>query len=275
MLYPSVHLSKSFNDKHQFQLSYSRRINRPQPYLLNKTPAYIDPYNIFKGSPSIEPEYTDAFELNYRFMYKIMTISTQTYYRLTTNSFSSLRILDITGIMTHQLINSNNQTAYGVELGLDFNLNKWWQINSGGNFYRYNIESLVNNNTTNNKANSWDARLISNFTVLKTATRIQAIGYFRGSGIDAQGNSTGFYTVNLALNQPLLKGKLNLGVSGQNIFNTIKYHYTVKSDKYNNDYLLQSEGPVILFTASISFNNFKNKQRGRSDDANFRGGGAF
>lgn len=275
MLYPSVHLSRSFKDKHQFQLSYSRRINRPQPYLLNKTPAYIDPYNIFKGSPTIEPEYTDAFELNYRFMYKIMTISTQTYYRLTTNSFSSLRILDNTGIMTHQLINSNNQTAYGIELGLDFNLNKWWQINSGGNFYRYNIESYVNNSTTNNKANSWDARLISNFTVLKTATRIQAVGYVRGSGIDAQGNSTGFYTVNLALNQPLLKGKLNLGVSGQNIFNSIKYHYTVKSDKYNNDYLLQSEGPVILFTASISFNNFRDKQRGRSDDANFRGGGAF
>ncbi len=275
MLYPSLHFSKSIKDKHQFQLSYSRRINRPLPYLLNKIPSYVDPYNIFKGSPILEPEYTDAFEFNYRFMYKIMTLSTQTYFRYTTNSFNSLRLLNNDGIMTHQLINSDNQTAYGIEMGLDFNLNKWWQINSGGNFYRYNIESYVNNSNTNNKANSWDARLISNFTVLKTYTRIQAIAYFRGSGIDAQGSSTGFYTINLALNQPLLNGKLNIGVTGQNLFNSIKYHYTVKSDKYNNDYLLQSEGPVIMFTASLSFNNFKNKQRGRSDDANFRGGSAF
>ena len=87
-------------------------------------------------------------------MYKIMTLSTQTYYRYTTNSFNSLRIMNNDGIMTHQLINSDNQTAYGIEMGLDLNLNKWWQINSGGNFYRYNIESYVNNSNTNNKANS-------------------------------------------------------------------------------------------------------------------------
>lgn len=42
-----------------------------------------------------------------------------------------------------------------------------------------------------------------------------------------------------------MNGKLNIGITGQNILNSIKYHYTVKSDKYNNDYLLQSEGPVI------------------------------
>jgi iron complex outermembrane receptor protein len=54
MFYPSVHLSKSIN-KHQFQLSYSRRINRPQPWLLNNTRSYVDPYNVFVGSPYLKP----------------------------------------------------------------------------------------------------------------------------------------------------------------------------------------------------------------------------
>jgi hypothetical protein len=31
----------------------------------------------------------------------------------------------------------------------------------------------------------------------------------------------------------------------------------------------------LMFTASYTFNNFQNKQRGRADDASFKGGGAF
>ena len=43
MFYPSVHFSKNFNEKHQLQLSYSRRINRPEPWLLNNTSSFVDP----------------------------------------------------------------------------------------------------------------------------------------------------------------------------------------------------------------------------------------
>lgn len=272
MFYPSVHLSKSFKEKHQFQLSYSRRINRPQPWLLNKTPGYIDPYNIFKGSPELEPEFTDAFELNYRLSYKIMSLSAQTYFRNTTNSFNTRRTLGEDGIMVHELINADNQQSYGVELGLDFTLTKWWQLSTGGDLYHYTLSADVNSETR--EANSFDARLISNFT-LKYGTRIQAVGYVRGPGVDAQGETEGFYTVNLAVNQSLMKGKLNVGISAQNLFDSIKFDYTAKAENYDNTYAISTEGLALMFTASYTFNNFQNKQRGRADDASFKGGGAF
>lgn len=274
MLYPSVHLSKSINDKHQFQLSYSRRINRPAPWVLNKTPGYIDPYNIFKGSPYLAPEFTDAFELNYHFVYKIVTLSAQTYYRNTTNSFNTRRTLQPDGIMVHELINANSQQSYGIELGLDFNITKWWQLSTGADLYHYTLDALVNSGETTQKANSFDARLISNFT-LKWGTRIQAVTYARGPNIDAQGKSQGFYLVNLAVNQSIAKGKINVGLSAQNLFNSIKFDYTAINDSYNNKYAIAAEGLVLQLTASYSFNNFLNKQRGRADDANFKGGGAF
>lgn len=274
MLYPSVHLSKDIKGKHQFQLSYSRRINRPQPWLLNKQPGYIDPYNIFQGSPYLEPEYTDAFELNYRLVYKILTTSVQTYFRNTSNSFNTLRLLQDDGIMVHQLINTDQQQSYGIEGSVDLNLTKWWQLSTGGNLYHYTIESLVENKQNSRDANSWDARLISNFT-LKWGSRIQSVLYFQGSGIDAQGTSSGFYVVNLAVNQPIMKGKANIGLSAQNLFDTIKFDYTVSNEKFDNSYMIRAEGPVFILTASYSFNNFQNKQRGRSDDASFKGGGMF
>jgi outer membrane receptor protein involved in Fe transport len=274
MLYPSLHLSKDIKGKHQFQLSYSRRINRPQPWLLNKTPGYIDPYNIFQGSPYLEPEYTDAFEFNYRLVYKIATLSVQTYFRNTTNSFNTLRNLQDNGIMVHQLINADNQQSYGIETGLDLNLAKWCQVSTGGNLYHYTIETLVNNKQESRNANSWDARLVSNFN-LKWGTRLQAVGYLQGAGIDAQGNSSGFYTVNLAASQPILKGKANIGINVENVLNSIKFDYTAVTSKYNNKYMIQAEGPVVMLTASYTFNNFQNKQRGRADDASFKSGGMF
>ncbi len=274
MLYPSVHLTKSIKDKHQFQLSYSRRINRPQPWLLNKTPGYIDPYNVFKGSPELEPEFTDAFELNYRMSYKIMSLSAQTYFRNTTNSFNTRRTLGEDGVMVHELINADNQQSYGVELGLDFNLTKWWQLSTGADLYHYTLDADASNTGNSRKANSFDARLISSFT-LKYGTRIQAVGYMRGPNVDANGETDGFYTVNIAVNQSIMKGKLNIGLSAQNLFDSIKFDYTASSSNYDNKYAIATEGLALMFTASYTFNNFQNKQRGRADDASFKGGGAF
>jgi len=274
MLYPSVHLSKSFKEKHQFQLSYSRRINRPQPWLLNKTPGYIDPYNIFQGSPELEPEFTDAFELNYRVICnKIFTLSVQTYYRNTTNSFDTKRTLGDDGIMVHELINADRSQSYGAEFGMDFNLTKWWQLSTGTNLYHYSLDA-TSSGTSTRSTNTFDARIISNFSI-KWGTRIQAIGYVRGPTIDAQGETGGFYTVNLAVNQPILKGKVNVGLSAQNLFNSIKFEYLASSNNYDNSYKIAAEGLVLQLTASYSFNNFQNKQRGRADDASFKGGGAF
>lgn len=274
MLYPSVHLTKSIKEKHQFQLSYSRRINRPEPYTLNKTPGYLDPYNVFQGSPYLEPEYTDAFELNYRLSYKITSFSIQTYYRNTTNSFNTRRTLQDNGVMVHELVNANNQQSYGAELGLNFNLTKWWQISTGGNLYHYILDAEGASGEVTRSSESWDGRLITNFS-LKKGTKIQGVFYARGPQLDAQGKADAFYTVNLGINQQVMKGKLNLGLSAENIFNSIKFDYSAKGINYDNSYAIAAEGLVLRITASYTFNNFQNKQRGRADDASFKGGGAF
>ena len=274
MLYPSIHLTKSLKEKHQFQLSYSRRINRPQPWVLNKTPGYIDPYNIFQGSPELEPEFTDAFEFNYRLSYKIMSLSAQMYYRNTTNCFNTRRTLNDDGVMVHELINANSQQSYGTEIGFNFNFTKWWQLSTSANVYHYTLDADISSGETTRSSNSWDGRLISSFS-LKKGTRLQGVFYMRGPQLDAQGESEGFYTVNLGASQQVLKGKLNLGVSAENIFNSIKFDYSASGVNYDNTYAIAVEGLVLRVTASYTFNNFQNKQRGRADDASFKGGGAF
>lgn len=227
MVYPSVHFSKDFNGKHQLQLSYSRRINRPQSYVLHNTPVYLDPYNIQLGSPELEPEYTDAYEFNYRNTFGRVTLSVQNYYRHTTNCLTTIRYQKEDGIMYHQLANVNTQESYGIESGLDINLFTWWHVSALANLYLYNINSNVQDSEVEKESLTWDARLISSLN-FKTGTRIQAIGYYRAAGVDAAGTTTNFYVVNLAANQSLMNGKLNFGISAQNIFNSIDFTYKVE-----------------------------------------------
>jgi outer membrane receptor protein involved in Fe transport len=273
MFYPSVHLSKNFNEKNSMQASYSRRINRPQPWLLNTTPRYIDTRNIFMGSPYLIPEYTDAFELNYRNTGSKLTTSIQTYFRNTTNSFTAIRQMKEDGIMYHQLANSKNQQSLGVELGGDLKLFNWWSVNANVNVFNYKQTTTISNLDKEQKILTWDARLVSNFS-LKTGTRLQATGYYRAPSVDAVGEITGFYMVNLAVSQSLLKGNMNISLSGQNLIPNA-YTYTVKGNNFDSQYDISFEGPSLMVNLTYNFNNFKQKQRGRADDLQFKGGGGF
>ncbi|MHC1708631.1 MAG: TonB-dependent receptor [Bacteroidales bacterium] len=274
MLYPSLHLSKDFGGKHQLQAGYSRRINRPVPYLLNNNPSYIDPNNIFKGSPLLKPEFTDAYELNYRFAAKIFSVFAQTYIRNTTNSFSAIRTLGDDGISYHELTNADRLSSYGIELGGDLSLAKWWQLSTGINLYHYSIEAEIAGTSENQSTDTWDARIVSNWS-LPWGTRFQGSAYYRAPSVDVQGKVTDLYVINLAVSQVFMKGKANLSLVAQDIFKTSKFSYSYNNSRIRNLFVIQNEGQIFMLNFSYSFNNFEHKQRGRGDDSNFGGGRAF
>lgn len=274
MFYPSIHFSKSIKDKHQFQLSYSRRINRPAPFLLNDIPQYIDPDNIFMGNPELKPEFTDSFEFNYRTTISKVTISAQSYLRNTTNMFQALRLMTEKGVMIHKLANSDNQLSAGEEFGVDINVTKWLQLSTGANIYYYKLKTVVENEKIIKESASWDARMIANIQ-FKWGTRLQLLGYYRGASYDAMGKNDGFFISNIAVNQSLLKGKASIGINVRDVFNSFKMNYSTYGSSFDNLYKINVEGPLVMLNLTYNFNNFRQKNRGRSDDTSFKGGGAF
>jgi len=64
-LFPSVSLSKSIKEKHNLSFTYSRRLERPNYKDLNPFENYLDQYTFEKGNPFLNPQYSNAFGLNY------------------------------------------------------------------------------------------------------------------------------------------------------------------------------------------------------------------
>ncbi|MDQ0465310.1 outer membrane receptor protein involved in Fe transport [Caulobacter ginsengisoli] len=63
--YPTLHLAWKLDDSRTVTASYSRRIQRPNPFDYNSFRFMVDPVNYRSGNPNLRPQQTDSFELGY------------------------------------------------------------------------------------------------------------------------------------------------------------------------------------------------------------------
>jgi hypothetical protein len=64
-LFPSLYLSKRFNDRNELQLNFSRKINRPDRRQIMPFIMFSDKLNYQIGNPSLAPEFINLGETNY------------------------------------------------------------------------------------------------------------------------------------------------------------------------------------------------------------------
>ena len=65
--FPSLSISRTFNKKHNFSISYSRRLERPNYKDLNPFEYFLDQYTFSKGNSFLNPQYSNTLGLNYAF----------------------------------------------------------------------------------------------------------------------------------------------------------------------------------------------------------------
>lgn len=66
-LFPTAYLGFNPSEKHHFELSVNRRIDRPSYDQLNPFKFYLDPSTYREGNPYLRPQTTYTFELGYSF----------------------------------------------------------------------------------------------------------------------------------------------------------------------------------------------------------------
>ncbi|TDB68082.1 outer membrane beta-barrel family protein [Arundinibacter roseus] len=171
-LFPSIFISRQLDSSNVLNLSYSRRIDRPDYQSLNPFEFYLDPYTFQRGNPNLRPQYTNSFQL------------THVYKSFLNTSISYSRINDLIAREVPKQIAAENKTFVTTEnLDNQDNLNvtisapipvaKWWniQMNLTGTYNRYKtfylddifeIEQITWNVFANNQfqlPKGWSAEL--------------------------------------------------------------------------------------------------------------------
>ncbi|MEY1639633.1 TonB-dependent receptor domain-containing protein [Tenuifilum osseticum] len=277
-LFPSAHIRWEPNSINSLQLSYSRRVNRPNARVLNPFLNTSDNFNWSKGNPYLEPEFTSSIDLSHNLNFPKTKITTSVYYRDTRNGFSR-RMTVIDTVATQPtlttFINLSHYESIGAEAVVTQNIAKWWRINASYSYYYSKLFGDVVSGA--NEGSSWNVKLASFFTIGKNVD-IQLTGNYRAPSITVGGSGRGFhmvggaqgetkemYWVDLGARINVLNKKGTITVRVSDIFNTQKMKYSSWDTNFYSYNESWRESRVVFVGFSYRINNYKMRPERRVD----------
>ncbi|UII76570.1 TonB-dependent receptor family protein [Flagellimonas sp. HMM57] len=291
-LYPSAFITYNPNEKNQFQVSYSRRVDRPGLEQVNPVREWATPLISSFGNPSLVPQFTNSYETNYTRRLKNGSITAGVFYRAISDEIN--RAVYVDRLDFNKLIltfdNFENTSAYGFELSTNYKFTEWWSINGSFDFFsqtqRGVTESLSGDspNPTENDIveervevdnTAWNLRLNNSFKVSKSLT-FQLFGFYRGQNRTIQFTARPMYFVNLGARYSFAKGKGTISLNYNDMFNTMRFGFD--GDRpYEQEGGFNWESNNLYAGMSYRFGSGKNKakQRKRRDSNTKESGGGI
>ncbi|MEP6845616.1 MAG: TonB-dependent receptor [Panacibacter sp.] len=260
-LFPSVFFSQKLKNKQEVQLSYTRRVTRPNFFQLIPIIDYTDSLNIRRGNPGLKPAFTNSLEMSYTKSLKgNNTILTSIYFKQTNNlitNYLDKAINPITGKedLINTYINANSSYSYGAEATSVNYIKKWWDFTANVNIYNSKINTDNIKGTSQDAMWSWFGKINNNFKLPKNFT-IQLSGDYQSktnlpvnngggqmgppmsqSQASSQGYIRPFWGVDAAFKKTFLKNNaaaITLSVS--DIFKTRKQDQYSYSEYFTQNY---------------------------------------
>ncbi|TCI85269.1 outer membrane beta-barrel family protein [Tenacibaculum sp. M341] len=283
-VYPSAFFTYNPSEKNQFQLSYSKRVDRPSIQQVNPIREWSTPLITSVGNENLVPQFTNSVELNYTRKIKGGSITLGTFYRNINDVISRATFRDpLDPSETRQILtfqNFDDTNAYGLELSANYRIAKWWRANASTDFYSQT--QIGTTDLTNPSANRlevqnnvFNARISNSFTVSKKL-RLQLFAMYRGAQEDIQWKTDPMSMVNLGANYTVLKGKGNLTFRVNDIFNTMRFQFNSSNPFVQNGrFKWESRTAYIGFNYRFGGGKNKAKSRRRRDNNEKQGGGGF
>ncbi|WP_372756804.1 TonB-dependent receptor domain-containing protein [Mariniflexile sp.] len=253
-LYPSLFLTFSPSEKNAYQLSYSRRVDRPGIDQVNPIKEWSSPLFSSYGNINLKPQFTNSVEANYTRTLKDKkgTVTGGVFYRVISNNINRALYIDRTDIRSGRVIlthdNFENTTAFGTELSSNYKPTKWWNINSSFDLYSQiqkgitesltvplEIATINDIETTVEEIDNiaWNFRMYNNFSLSKTVS-FTAFGFYRGKNKMLQIDREPMYFVNLGARIGFAQGKGTFSFNLNDVFNTMEFAFYGKKPFIHN-----------------------------------------
>lgn len=279
-LFPTINLGYEFKDGENITIGYNRRIRRPRGRNLNPFPSRSSEANIYTGNVGLNPVITDAMDVGYLKRWDKFTLSTSLYYNISNDNWE--RIQEDTGEVTDNgdpitrrfPINLSTAERVGFEFTLNYRPFKIWNINSDFNLFRVTTDGDYTNPTTNVTQSfdfentSYFIRLNQKITLGKTDLQINS--NYRGPSQNAQTESEGVFSMNIAASRDFFDEKASLSVNFSDVFNSRISRRTTNIPGFLDQYSkFQWREPQFRLSLVYRFNQ-KKKKFGRDRNDNVR-----
>lgn len=276
-LFPSLFVSWSLPHDNEVQVNYTRRIRRPWGGQLNSFHDYSDPTNVSFGNPELEPQYSNAFELNYLKSWTWHMISLSAYLRTSSNMMNRISYLDSSSsdpeqnnVMYSTWANVADSRDLGCEIVVKNSLfRSHLDLTTTVNLYDNHISGWTydflseNGNSvmlSGEKQNSfaWDARIMASVR-LPLSFSFQATGSYNSKRLTAQGSRQGGWGVNIGVRKNV--GPWSFSLNCRDLFDSRRFKSTTNGVGYTQHDERWRGGRTFRLTIKYSFGNMKGKQQ--------------
>jgi outer membrane receptor protein involved in Fe transport len=272
-LFPSANAGWAFNEKHNINLSYSRRINRPGFWMLSNASSYT-PYTIWSGNPNIKPAYTNSIEFSYNAQIKKQSINFTANYSHEDGSFQYITHTLPTGITFSHYENAGTQDNAYAGVNVSLKLTKWWDgsvyTGYGYHWFAYSLDGTM----IRTHAGSGNMSGNMSFKFWKNAS-LQLWGWSSTGWVMAQTRYRPVGSVSITLKKKFLKEKLTVSLSCRDVFHTQQWEsniYTPSLSTYSH-YWSNSTVAYLTLTYQFGSQTFTPETKGKSNRMGGGGGG--
>lgn len=231
-VFPSASLSQKIGSGHQLQLSYSRRITRPNIWRMNPFYRKWSPNFAMVGNPDLKPEYSDSYELSFMFFNKIATVTPLLFYRQNHGVISSYNYLQDSTVTVTTYKNATGSKSYGLDLLLNSRALSWMSLNGTFSFYntKFDSDPLLTDYGSEDGF-SWKANIRSTFTV-GTLFNLELFYSYTGKKVNAQGTEIPSQNFDIGISKSFLNDALTVSLKASDIFDTSEWGQDVNSADY-------------------------------------------
>ncbi|WP_233530746.1 outer membrane beta-barrel family protein [Gelidibacter salicanalis] len=267
-LFPTLYFSCKMNDDNNFNLSYGKRISRPNFRNLNPFRFYINTNSYSDGNPFLQPSFSDNFEFSH--LYKKM-INSSVFLSITTNGSGTVFTTDAES-QTQIIIRENyyEQYNYGITESFSFNKIKWFKSDNSINLLGYYTKFIKDFGAMPKKG--LQLYLTSNNTFsLSDNTKLQVNSYYSSQ------HNRGLFSVigemfDLSFGiQHSFKNNLKMSLLLSDVFNTASLKdYTSTINGIEQIYRQNESSRDLRVSLSYDFGNkkvdVKNRNFGNDDE---------
>ncbi|MGA7720383.1 MAG: TonB-dependent receptor [Ignavibacteriaceae bacterium] len=254
-LYPSVYLAYDFTPLQELKISYSRRVDRPNPWQLNPFVNYSDSLNLSSGNPNLQPQYTNSYELGYSTVLFDFNLTPSIFYKTTDGMMTQINTLIGNQVTLATWQNISSEKNYGGEFILNGNLFQWWRLNGNVSYFRRDITDPYFVSGLSDHSYSWTGRINSTWMLDKTFS-FQVSSSYNSKAVTPQGTNNAMYFTDVAVKKDFSKN-LSATLRVSDIFDTRKY----AGETIGTDFISYNEGQrtsrVLYLGFTYNLNNFK------------------
>lgn len=255
-LFPTVHLTYKLPESAEFQLSYSRRINRPQFWQLNPFSGLSDIRNLTVGNPDLDPTYTNSFELSMIKRFGKLNVNPSIYYKHTINYFQYVIEQTPEGYFVSTPVNLDFEDRYGFELSSSYNPLAWWRLSWDLNYYKYKQQGTYDGKNYSAEDQTWFTRIGSKMKFPKNLSIESSFNYI-GKKKDIQSVNKAQYRADIALSKDLFKDKISFTLGVINVFDSMVDKRVTNTDSYHLESESRRFGRLVSGTIVYRFNRKK------------------